>query len=412
MDNSITNNSNDDLSISKIKVAILLLPLLLPFLPGIGGSFFADDFLYTIFEPHKKIFHYFYSVNPGKFNYRPFQASFHAMLQLFWGFNVTWPLHLLHLFFHFGLALLVAQLTIMLGFCRVSALVASVFLITNQSSVSCIIGNDTSAQLLGVFFGAISMYYLIKFYKIPEKRNANYSLAIFSFMISLFMKESSASFLLISVIIIFWENLRISFSIKSLRKSFLEIFPFLIGFAIYYWLRSLVVQNVVRSIQSDNRYSIELGWNIPVNIGKIIGSMLSPISTPTVFNSFFNDNYLIIIFFIISFLGICVALAIGLLKIKKLNVLYLQVILLASFFPIVIIMHVSELYSYNSLILMSIIVSRTPAPSRRSRFCGPRRAALRVLRRSSAPARRNRRREPARVPRSPSPWRETIRRAG
>ena len=41
--------------------------------------------------------------------------------------------------------------------------------------------------------------------------------------------------------------------------------------------------------------------------------------------------------------------------------MYLQVLLLASFFPIVIIKHVSELYSYNSLLLLSIIVGAAVA---------------------------------------------------
>jgi hypothetical protein len=323
---------------------------------GLNSAYYADDFKYVVNQPSTKTFHFFLHSNPNAANYRPIELMVLTVVQTWFG-TATLPIHLLVLLCHILLTCLVYYASIELGFSKLQGLLAGAFMLVSQANALAVLSNDTLSQVAGTLFGFYSLWSFYRF-QVANKLNSDatttdplylYIASLLFFSVSLWMKETSLSFLLAVIILAFISAPRDKQFI--LHKKVLVVLPYVFITVIYILIRSLAV-----SAQADDRYTFSVGYNVIINLALTLYSAFLPISTVSLFSAFADGNT----FFVVAITGMTITLMaiiiLGVIRASTPSISMVLIILtFTNMFPMVVFKHVSELYAYNSMPAISML---------------------------------------------------------
>jgi hypothetical protein len=320
---------------------------------GLAGPYFGDDFQLVFQYPSAKYLYFFTHANPNLVFYRPIQSMIMAMIQSAVGLN-TVPVHVLTFALHLVLSVVVFVASRRLGLSPRQGFIASLIMVISQANAMAVLSNDSLSQVAGTLCGYLSvLLFYIHFDEQSEKGTTRVgTLAIVLFALSLWCKESSLCFLPIVVVVALAGHLQH----KPLRinplQMIVQTFPFGIVTLVYVVLRSFVVQRL-----ADSRYSLEFGTNVIKNILLLLSSCALPVSSAQAFQAYSHgDLAFLIVAAGLAFLFLALVMY-GLLRSWNPSILVLLLIAVVSLFPMVLFRHVSELYAYNTMPPISILMS-------------------------------------------------------
>jgi hypothetical protein len=333
------------------------------YFPGLKIKYYGDDFEFVFLSPSTKIFYFLSHSNPYNGFYRPIQATFATVIQTYFGLN-TLPIHVTQIFLHLLLSWLIFVFMNRMAFSRLQAALGSLFMLVSQTNVYAVLGNDTLSQISGTLFGCCSIWLLVSYYypHITEGTEDRlrgliyykYILSILMFFFSLLSKETSASFFVLLIGIVLVNNLRIKDRI-SIKRIVIEICPYLIVMALYYTLR--LQASKIQPFWGPGRYNFHIGLNIIKNLAMFLFAAFSPISSVTTFTAFMEGK--LAVFPIIATLSLVLFFLVvyGLLCSDRRGIIYvLAIFAIITLFPAAAMNHIGELYLYNSIPFISILV--------------------------------------------------------
>lgn len=331
---------------------------------GLDIPYYGDDFQHVFDPSPSNVLYYFFHKNPYNHHiYRPVNESVLGAIQTFWGLN-TAPVHLITLSLHLLLAWLLFVVIIKMGFSRVQAMIGSAFMVISQANAHAVLSNDTLSQVSGTYFGCVSLWLASRaWFADPDTRaplhsprpNQSSVLGVFAFCLSLLSKETSfAFFVLLLISIVLMNRQRPSQSIL-LKSALIETGPYFLAVILYFVARWLMGIESARF--GSGGYDIHPGLNILKNLAMLSFAAWIPLSSVTAFLAFKNGNLVGCGMTVLaSFLFFaCVVYGLWSARRRRLLIL-LSVFAITGFFPVALMNHVSELYAYNAMPFLAILV--------------------------------------------------------
>jgi len=327
---------------------------------GFNIPYYGDAFAYVYPEPRSRLLYYFVHRNPYHPFYRPVNSSILAFIQMFFGLS-TWPVHLVNLSFHTLLAWLVYLFSMRVGLSKSRAMLGSVFMLFSQANANAVLNNDTTSQITGTLFGCLTLWLLYLCY-VEEKttvrqvaRYKYYLWALLAFATALWSKETSASFLLmvgVMLLVINWLKSK-SYSVTAWASG-RDIIPFVAATVGYVLTRHSLGLAGLRF--GSDAYGIHFGFNVIDNFARAVFSAVVPVSSVTAFIAF--GTHQIVAAALIAIVSLTL-LAFVLYRTWRapewrLFVLLFSFSILATL-PALLMSHVSELYTYNSMPFFSVL---------------------------------------------------------
>jgi hypothetical protein len=319
-------------------------------------------------KPQQAIIHYYLHPQPYYYFYRPLQDSYHGFVQTYFGLE-TWPIQCTHIVLHALLVWMIFRLMLALSFSPFQATAGALFMAFAQVNVIAIVRNSTIAQVASTLAGFSALYFLcwehLRRKEIGDEERCKSLLrpwiaSLVLFVVALLLKESATSFLLLVPFVLFllhrnvrpYTNLWLSVGVKTV--------PYVVIFIIYFIIRSQVVTSHFKWGATDDtsEYLFCVGPNVVRNLGMFLCATLTPFSTAEVFIAFKNSEpwNLFVLYLVVTALFAAIILW-GLWQHRK-PWLFVAVVgcYLLSFFPMVLLTHVGELYVYNAMPYASILV--------------------------------------------------------
>lgn len=326
---------------------------------GLTGRYFADDFKYVFQLPSSKIFYFFAHANPATAFYRPVQSMVLAAIQSVAG-DHTWPVHVLTISLHILLSLFVFFASKSLGIPKYQSLVASFYMLVSQANALAVLSNDTLSQVGGTLCGYVSLWLLFRILESSKTAQGKHNIpdgvyvagSICLYAISIWMKESSLSFLLDILLLIIMVTHIARRGKYTVWNKLVYMIPYILVTAAYLTIRASIIQG-----SPDPRYELFFGLNIIENILLFAFAAIVPFSTAAVFTAFVVRNFMII--FIIGAITLILVAAVmkGLWKSRSRLLAILSLFAIINLFPMAMFHHVSELYVYNSMPIFSILIA-------------------------------------------------------
>jgi hypothetical protein len=356
----------DSLKINPYKSELLWLSVLIAmglaiYFQGINIPYYGDDFQFVFENSSHHPFYYYFFNNIAENNfYRPIQATFLSLVQTHFGLN-TIPLHLMNIALHVLLSWLVFMVMLGLGFPISHAILASLFMLASEANAFALLSNDTFSQITGTLFGCLSLWlFYLAFYQSRLQnsrkglyRDIRYLLALLALTISYFSKETSISFLLMIAITLVISG---SKGKQTFSTTVRIILPIILVTVFYLLVRFITAE--AQPGLGAGRYGFRLGVNIILNTVQLLFASSTPISSVSAFvalKTFSISGLLTIIgatglFLLVVFYGLWVG------NKNRRVVLILCAFALIALFPVVFLNHVSELYAYNSMPFIAMLV--------------------------------------------------------
>lgn len=317
---------------------------------SIGIPYFADDYQ-LILDSSTSPLYYFYNDIPINHFYRPIQAAFLLLVQKNCGLDTSY-IQITQVFLHILLSFFVYIYLKKFKYSTLQAILGSLYMLIAQTSVSPVAGNDTFSQVICAFFGYIALFLLVSSYHNDGKKRTFIAFSLLFFTLSLFSKESGISFLLMSILIIFAFN----YSPLRLKKIFYSSLPFVIITIVYFLIRSSITA-FQPEFGTSSRYQFNIGLNVIINSVLLLVNVFVPSSSVALFSNFQTRNVLDLIAPGLFFLIFILVVGYGIwdyYKDKK-TILFLFLLLMTSFFPVMFMGKVSEQFTYNGLPLTAIV---------------------------------------------------------
>jgi hypothetical protein len=334
------------------------------YLPGLGIQYYEDD-LNFIFDPTPpSFFYYFTHKHPHLGFYRPIEASILSFIQYYCGLN-TVPIHIILIILHVCLSSIIFFAVLKLGYSYIQAIIGSLFMLISQANAFAVLSNDTLSQVSGTLFGCISLFFLHTFCSNNElAKNSSesikyyryYGISVFAFGVALLSKESSISFFLPLLAIVAAFTIRTpGHTSSAAKKIFTVLLPFFCLVSFY-----LVVRFLIGASQpgtGDTRYDFHIGINIIKNLLMFLFALVIPASSINAFVAFKNNDIFRLLIFAFSSLALISFVVNGLWHSnEKSKIAFIAALVVLSLFPMAMLNHVSELYAYNAMPFLSILV--------------------------------------------------------
>jgi hypothetical protein len=334
------------------------------YLPGLGIQYYEDDLLFIFDRTPPSFFYYFSHKNPQIGFYRPIEATTLSFIQYYFALN-TAPIHIILIVLHISLSSLIFFAILKLGYSYVHAIIGSFFMVVSQANAFAVLSNDTLSQLNGTLFGCISLFFLYMFYSSRElvknrageiKRSGYYVISVFAFGVSLLSKESSVSFFPLLLSIIVANNLKIKenghFSAKEL---FIVLLPYIVILSSYLVIRLFL--GAAQPSSGSTRYNFHVGINVIKNLVMFLFALTIPASSVSAFVAFRSNEIIRFLMFVTSSFVFISCIVYGLRNsYRKSIIVFIATFVIAALFPMAMLNHVSELYVYNSMPFLSILV--------------------------------------------------------
>lgn len=350
-----------------LNVGVFLVMLVLGFFLCIRGfniGYYGDSFRYIFNDPENRMWYFFAHPNPYDPFYRPTMFLIVMISQALEGTN-TYILHATHFLSHILCAFLVFVGTRTVTKSVNAAFVAGLYMLFAESNGYAIFNNGALSQIFGTLPGYCGLWLLYRFYTEPHYKARNYALSVVCFFLAIISKESSMSFLPMTCVLIALMhsegNLKAfrqrNFWIRSLRDGAVFIS---IGF-IFLFVRKFVIGIEGQPAFGAARYEMNLGKNLIINPLQTIFAMFQPLSTADVFGAFKYRDWSLSLLAVGFFAVIAGFVVWGLVKSWRegshRRVITGSLCLLPfSMMPMMFLNHVSELYSYNTLPLVALLL--------------------------------------------------------
>jgi len=328
---------------------------------GLKVAYYGDDMRHIFDRPAAMVFHDYCHENTFGY-YRPVESSVLAIVQAVFGLN-TVPIHLMQVLIHGSLGWLVFVFMKRLGFSTLRAALASLFLLISQANVLAVASNDTLSQVGGTFLGYFSLWLLYCSYVqrssfdhyVPSHPNRKlHTLSLIAFLLALFSKESSVSFLPMLMSVVFF----LSLTTETIRLRVVEmasaVWPYLAVFLLYLVMRAFAING--QSIYSSGGL-LHIGANVPRNLALSFFGLSIPASTVSIFQAFKNREIGMVVLCIAATLAVWCAVVYAIISSRQRRTIVVSALFsVVALLPMVAMTHISELYLYNSLPCFAVLV--------------------------------------------------------
>jgi len=319
-------------------------------------GYFSDDYLLLHDHPNPGFFQHFTAHHPySPIYYRPLMLVFTHAVQYLWGSGV-WPIHLVHLLLHLGLALLVYRAARRLDLGERAAVIAGLLTLGSQIVVHPVLSADTFPQLTSTLAGWAGVFLLYRALWGEAKRGRRVSLyagSVLCLLVALFCRENALGFVLTAAVVIAASIVkRAREKGKPDYRRLLLWVPFLAATAFYIILRQGCTQ------PPPLYKNFGLGWHLILNPLQLAGGALSPLSTDIFMGAFQGGDWLLVIVGGLMLAAVASGTAYGLWHSKRRGlILVLALLTLTSLVPQALRFWVSELYAYNSLPVLALLTA-------------------------------------------------------
>jgi len=342
---------------------ILLLATFAIYLSGLHIWYYGDDFQYLFADPPSRIFHFFFNRNLYHGFYRPVNSSIIAVVQMLVGWE-TWPIHVINTVVHALLAWLVYLLMRREAFTQPQALLGSAFMVFSQENAGAVLSVDTFSQISGTFFGCLALWtlYVGFFRRADHQRQPNepfpltyYILAVLSFILSLLSKETSVSFLPMVGIFFLAKNWRLRKAKDIIVRTTIEVLPFFILTLLYMAVRSAI--GLSQPTGGSGTYGFSFGFNILRNLAQFLLAAILPASSASTFVAIKTGEKVLLAAILLGALIFLALVLYGLWRTgRRRSFLPMLLFTLVGLFPAMLMNHVGELYLYNSMPFIAVLV--------------------------------------------------------
>jgi hypothetical protein len=353
--------------------------------PGLHGGYFGDDYQFFFSPAPPDVLYYFLHKNPhNRVAYRPFEATALVVIQKYYGME-TFPIHVLVLILHVLLSFLIFGAAVSLGYSWLAGVIASAYMLISQANSHAVLSNDTLSQVSGTFFGCMSVWLLYLAHTSsrsaenvsrPSLRSSYYCGSILMFLISLFSKETSISFFpMLGCLACLFAKGAGSYG-RTIKKAALLVSPYIAIVLLYFAARTYV--GVAGPLSGSDSYHMALGWTTVKN-GLLFGfGALTPVSTVGLAKGMGTGQFAIVAAAVVSSAVIGCLMLLGCRRMRNgKTTIALALGAVLGLFPVILMVHVSELYLYNVMPFVSLLVGiawatflRTPIPSLRFGMLG------------------------------------------
>jgi hypothetical protein len=330
--------------------------------PGLHIPYFADDFQIVFSSPGSKILYFFAHPNPDNHFYRPIEAACAAAFQGIWGLD-TLPGHLLILAIHLALGLLVARTARRLGCSPLQASLAATLMLVSQANALAVLSNDTLSQVCCTLFGYVAVicyaHGLLERHEGPAAHAvppaAWRAAGVGAFLIALFSKETAVSFLPILAGLAAAEAWWARDRAGGMRRLLTGVLPLLAGMTVYLCVRSWIVGH--GPVVGPGRYDFHFGANVLLNSGLLLAVAVLPLSSVTVILALQSGDLGVLTGAIACGAVIGAVVLSGIRKHPRRKTLAAVAgVGWLALCPMVALNHVSELYDYNAMPCIAILV--------------------------------------------------------
>ncbi|MEP7218703.1 MAG: hypothetical protein ABI876_07280 [Bacteroidota bacterium] len=320
---------------------------------GFRIDYNGDDFQFVFDRPSEKIFTFFLHATPFNGFYRPLQAMVLALTQTWFGME-TWPIRAINLLLHGILCWLVYLFMRRERFSGLQAGIGALFMAVSQANASAVLGNDTQSQISGALFGCLSLWLLHTYYR-DGKGWGRYALSLLAFYLALISKESSAALpALVAVVVLCdsGENFR---SARGLARGVAWLLPYGMLMGIYLAIRTTI--GLPGPTLGLERYAFHFGLNIVVNLAQFLFAWGTPVSSVTDYLLLAERGVLPLALIGAATLAFFLPVGIGLWFLPRRKLIGLMFLFaLVALVPAVFLNHVGELYLYNAMPYLSVLV--------------------------------------------------------
>jgi hypothetical protein len=314
--------------------------------------YFGDDFQWFFPNPSDMLFGNFFHSAPDNNWYRPLQSMVLAFIQILWGAN-TLPIRVVHFLLQASMGVLIFHVLRYWKASFGSSVIAALYFAVSQAATFAVICNDTSSQMMGSLFGALTIWNLYLGMKHVREGvlfpRSQMVLCLLTFLLSLVSKETSAGLCLaVFALILVMEprSKRNKMPMGSIAK---HVVPFFLIGLLYVVMRFSAGASMP-SYGSNSSYELHWGFNILKNIGLFAFQSILPFSSALLAHTLYDRNILVLA----GIVGITAILATaffyGMWRSPQ-SRLILSILGFALFAvtPAIFLNHVSEVYLYNAL---------------------------------------------------------------
>lgn len=333
---------------------VIIAAAFLAYSPSISGNYFADDFGFKFHDLNLNIKTVFSPIHV--YAYRPLEVLFLAIMQKTYGEN-TIPIH-----FSFLLLNLLFSASIMLwmlkkGYSNYSSFLAFSIMALSQANSHAVSSLDTFSQISSTFLGYFSLSLFITYISGETYiRYYQYAGSFIILIIALLCKESAMSFIVIySILVVIYIFKHCNHDNKKALSLLISLTPFILSLFVFMFLRKHF--NLVPAEFGSERYNIGTGLNVFKNFLKAIFQSVQPHSSVDLYLNMKNNQLTTpIIASLFSIMIILITIT-GILKNKRYTISNAIILFLPiSMFPTILLNHISELYVYNMVPLIAILI--------------------------------------------------------
>jgi hypothetical protein len=321
-------------------------------------AYYADDFQWYFDPLPPHALHFLTHRNEAIGNaYRPLQAAFLVLVQSRFGLD-TFPIHVALVALHCGLSWLVYVWMRGRGLPVLHSALASGVMLVSQANAFAVGSNDTLSQVAGTALGCLSLWFLAEHW-LPDAPAAGprvpralaYALSVASFGLALLFKETSAPFGAMAVLLILgrWRH-------RLPHRLALEALPFILVVAAYLGVRQWL--GIERFAFGPERYDLNLGvFNVARNLALFAFQSVLPTSSVVAYEAFEARALARSLAIVLASLLVGAVLAMGVWRRRARPwTLVLAGFGVLALFPVVLINKVSELYVYNAMPFVSVLL--------------------------------------------------------
>jgi len=342
---------------------VLVATAIVLYAAGIDAPYFADDFQFVFDNPLANTANCLTLIYPpseyATSFYRPIQTCFLLQVQGAAGLS-TVPIHIVHIFLHAILSCLVCWTVFRFTSRRYPALVAGLAMAASQGNVLAVASNDTLSQLGGTLFGVAAIVALAARDR-PNvcvhglRRGLIHLLALLFLLLSLLSKEASVCFALLAIGVIVVAPARDVPRGRRMLRVMAEVAPILIVTFSYLAFRDSL--HVRPASFGGGMYDFRFGLNVLRNIATLGISAVLAGSSVDLYAALKLRN-LALVGVYSAVLGLWVAmLGWGLIRSRNLgHVAWLGLAAIVAMFPMALMNHVSELYTYSSMPFVAAMI--------------------------------------------------------
>lgn len=258
---------------------------------GLAGQRYGDDLGFIYAQPGQVVLYYFTHDNPNHGWYRPLEAMVYALVQTVWG-SATWPLHLFQLGLHLGLVGLIWGLVAgrtltpqpplptvgerlgVRGWSAAPLALAVTYALVAQANAIAVASCDTLSQVLGALTGWLCLWQLDLALRGPRTDRRRYLVAVFWLAVSLLCKESSTGFVLAALGLLAWHRRR------QLKALLAYAAPMVVVTFSYLLIRAAVLP--AQPVAPEEGYAFHFGPNVLRNLALLGAAAMVPVSSAAV----------------------------------------------------------------------------------------------------------------------------------